>query len=412
LLEALCAAALRGYNVALMRWVLCFVLFCALVGLYVVWDRRNEAPIAGDRLTELRRGDIVRGVIAVGRVEPRTRVEVKSKANGILRRLYVDVAEPVRAGQVIAELDREILEARVAESEGRLLQARAGLKSSEAEVQRLEVERSDPELVYAERNWTRSRDLHQGGLASDDELDTARDRFEKSQYRLRLLGAQIEVAKADLDVARGRLKEVEAQAELARQELQETSITSPIDGLVLHRYLEEGDSVSSIRVAGGNATVVMTLGDLRELYVDGEVDEVDVGKIISRQKIRPDLSARVSIESFKDRIFHGRVTRVAPLGLEDQNGIVTFEVRIVLDNPEQLLLANMTANSQIVLEEKKDVLILSQAALITEREQRFALVYDQDTGRARRQEVRTGITDGSQVEIESGLDAGQKVVIP
>ena len=130
---------------------------------------------------------------------------------------------------------------------------------------------------------------------------------------------------------------------------------------------EQASAVSSIRSAGGNATIVMTLGDLSELYVDGEVDEVDVGKIISEQRIRPDLEARVSIESFKDRIFPGRVTRIAPLGLEDRNGIVTFEVRIVLENPEKLLLANMTANSQIVLEEKTDVLLLSQGACFGRR---------------------------------------------
>jgi HlyD family secretion protein len=180
----------------------------------------------------------------------------------------------------------------------------------------------------------------------------------------------------------------------------------------LHRYLEEGDSVSSIRVAGGNATTIMTLGDLSELYVDGEVDEVDVGKIISEQRIRADLVARVTVESFKERAFLGKVIRIAPLGLEDSNGIVTFEVRIVLENPEKLLLANMTANSQIVLEEKKDVLLLSQGALLTEKSARFALVYDPKTGTTTRREIGTGISDGSQVEITSGLEVGQKVLIP
>jgi HlyD family secretion protein len=122
--------------------------------------------------------------------------------------------------------------------------------------------------------------------------------------------------------------------------------------------------------------------------------------------------ARVTVESFKGRTFLGRVARIAPLGLEDSNGIVTFEVRIILENPEKLLLANMTANSQIVLEEKKDVLLLSQGALITEGRNRFAMVYDPASGVARRQEVTPGISDGREVEISSGLEPGQKVVIP
>jgi len=397
-----------------MRWIL--ILFLALVttgaGAYAWQSLHRPPPLSPDRLTEPRKGNIVRGVIAVGRVEPRTRIELKSKANGILRKLYVDVAEPVHVGQVLAELDREILQARVTESEGKVQGARGALESARAEVKRSEVEKSDPEIAYATRNWERAKKLHASGLASEDELDQTRDRFEKAEYRLRLLDATLEKAKAALAVATGGLKEVEAQAELARQELQEATILSTVDGVVLHRYLEEGDSVSSIRVAGGNATTIMTLGDLSELYVDGEVDEVDVGKIISQQRIRPDLVAKVAIESFKGRSFLGRVARIAPMGLEDLNGIVTFEVRIILENPEKLLLANMTANSQIILEEKKDELLLSQGALITDGKARYAIVYDPETGSSQRKEIVAGISDGSQVEIAGGLELGQKVVIP
>ncbi len=398
---------------AAMRWTILAVSLIAL-GLGGLWWRSSNRPppIPPERLTEPHVGNIVQGVIAVGRVEPRTRIDVKSKANGIIRKLHVDVSEPVRAGQVIAELDKEILEAGVAEAEGKLQQARGALESAKAEIRRLEVERSDPELAYARRNWERALKLHAGQLVSDDERDLARDRFDKAEYKVQLLDAQLQGSKAELATAEGKLKEVQAQAELASQELSEATIVSPIGGVVLHRYLEEGDSVSSIRVAGGNATIIMTLGDLSELYVDGEVDEVDVGKIIKEQKIRPNLEARVTVESFKGRTFLGRVARIAPLGLEDSNGIVTFEVRIILENPEKLLLANMTANSQIVLREKKEVLLLSQGALVTERDVRYALVYDPQTGRTVRKEIQTGISDGSQVEIAGGLEKGQKVLIP
>jgi HlyD family secretion protein len=396
-----------------MRWIALLVVLGLLCSGFFFWrGLRRPPPIPVERITEPKLGNIIRGVIAVGRVEPRTRVELKSKANGIIRKLHVDVSEPIRAGQVLVELDREILQARVDEGEGKLKQARGALDTARSEIKRLEVESGDPEIAFAKRNWERSKLLHAEGILSDGELDLARDRYEKAEYRLKIIDSEIEAAKATLASAEGRLQEVEAQAELARQELQEATIVSPIDGVVLHRYLEEGDSVSSIRVAGGNATIIMTLGDLSELYVDGEVDEVDVGKIISEQRIRPDLTARVTIESFKGRTFLGRVARIAPLGLEDSNGIVTFEVRIILENPERLLLANMTANSQIILEEKKDVLLLSQGALITEGRSRYAMVYDPTSGIARRQEVTPGISDGREVEISSGLEPGQKVVIP
>ncbi len=398
-----------------MRWfLLIIVLLCAVVGVYAWQWNVKPPPPPTERLVEPKKGNIVRGVIAVGRVEPRTRLELKSKANGIIRKLHVDVADPIKAGQVLVELDREILQARVDESEGKLAQARGAIDLAKADIHRIDVEKSDPDIAYATRNWERTQKLFTDGLVSEDERDQARDRFDKAQYKLRVLESQLAGANASLQTAEGKLKEIQAGAELSRQELQEATIVSPIDGIVLHRYLEEGDSVSSIRVAGGNATTIMTLGDLSELYVDGDVDEVDVGKIIAEQKIRPNLQARITVESFKGRTFLGRVARIAPLGLQDSNGITTYEVRIILDNPEKLLLANMTANSQIVLEEKKDVLLLSQGALITEGKARYATIYDPETGASRKQEVSAGISDGSQVEIAGDLvlKPGEKILIP
>jgi HlyD family secretion protein len=395
-----------------MRWAIVLLVLGALGGVLWWTTRSGPEPVPSDRITEPRIGSIVRGVIAVGRVEPRTRVDVKSKANGIIMKLHVDVSDTVRAGDVLVELDKEILEARLEEAEARLQQARGSVETAKANVARIGVEKKDPELDFAARNWERAKRLFEDKIVSEDERDQAKDRHEKARHRIEVLDSQLSVAQAEVTVAEGKLKEFQAQAELARQELLEATIVSPIDGVVLHRYLEEGDSVSSIRVAGGNATIIMTLGDLSELYVDGEVDEVDVGKIIAEQKIRPDLAARVTIESFRERTFSGRVARIAPLGLEDSNGIITFEVRITLENPERLLLANMTAISQIVLEEKKDVLLLSQGALVTEKGARYAYLVDPATGQRRRQEVQTGISDGSLVEISSGLKPGQKVLIP
>ena len=372
----------------------------------------RDEPIAPERITAAGRGTIVRGVIAVGRVEPRTRVELKSKAGGILERLLVDVNDEVKVGEIVAELDQEILAARVREAEGKLMQARAQVTLAKARLEESGVEKSDPEFEFARRNVGRIAALHESAIASEEELDLAHERHEKARYRFRLLEAQIKSSAAGLESAEGRVKEMEALADLARQELKEAVIVSPIDGVVLYRYLEEGDSVSSIRVAGGNATVLMTLGDLSELFVDGEVDEVDVGELIDQQRIREGLPARITVESFKQRKFAGRVARITPLGLEDQNGIVTFEIRIVFDNPERLLLANMTANSVIVLDEKTDTLVVSQGALITEAGARFVLVYDSESGQAQRQRVETGISDGTRVEILSGLKAGQKIVMP
>ncbi len=389
------------------------VIFALLIGGIFFWTAStSEEPIPLYRVVRPEIGNITRGVIAIGRVEPRTRIEVKSKANGLIRKLYVDVNDRVAADQMLAELDKEILDARVDEAEAKVTQARANLEHQRALLLQYELEKKDPEFAFAQRQWERVRKLNADGVASEDELDMAQERQEKAQYRLRVIEARIHVEKASIAAAEGRVQEVRALASLARQELKEADIRSPIDGVVLYRFLEEGDAVSSIRVAGGNSTVIMTIGDLSELYVDAEVDEADVGKIIAQQKIRPNLPARVTVDSFKDRTFDGVVSRITPLGLEDMNGIVTFEVRIILKNPTKLLLANMTANSLIVLEEKEGVLLISQGAVVNDRGTRYALVYDPETGKSERRKIQIGISDGSQVEVASGLLPGQQIVIP
>ncbi len=392
------------------RWALSVACFALAVVTAVGCTPKPSIP--KERIVEVREGRITRGVIAVGRVEPRTRVELKSKANGILQKLHVDVSDTVTAGQVLAELDREILESRVAEAEGKLAQARASVDLANADLKQLELEKDDPEFLFAKKNWERLQKLAEDEIASEEELETGLERKTKAEYRYRIVESRYEGALATVAAAKGALAESEALAARARQELAEAKIVSPIDGVVLYRYLEEGDAVSSIRVAGGNATVIMTLGDLSELYVDGEVDEIDVGRIIDGQRAKEALSARVTIESYKSREFFGRVTRVTPLGLEDENGIVTFEVRIVFDNPERLLLANMTANSQIIIEEKENALLVSQGALLTEGKKRFLEVYDPAKAEAVRREVKIGITDGAQVEVESGIAKGERIVLP
>ncbi len=162
-----------------MKWTVSLLIVAAVVGGVVIWKTSTERePIAPDRLVRPEMGDIVDGIIAIGRVEPRTRIEVKSKANGLIRKLYVDVNDRVTPGQVIAELDKEILEARVDEAEAKVRQARAELARHRALFVQLELEKKDPEFAFAERHWKRTSQLHAEGVASEDELDLAQERQE------------------------------------------------------------------------------------------------------------------------------------------------------------------------------------------------------------------------------------------
>jgi HlyD family secretion protein len=167
-----------------------------------------------------------------------------------------------------------------------------------------------------------------------------------------------------------------------------------------------GSPVSSILNLGANATLVMTLGDIDQVFVRGKVDEADIGRVRLGQP------ARIRVETFKDRAFSGRVTQISPMGVEKDN-VTNFEVRVSIDNPGKALKANMTANAEIVLEEHAGALIAPEAA-VTYDAQKNAFVDvaapGTKTGR-RRVPVKVGISNGTKIEILDGLKAGDKVVL-
>ena len=153
-------------------------------------------------------------------------------------------------------------------------------------------------------------------------------------------------AKSQAAVSKAEVEKARAALERYQTDLRYATITSPMDGLVLSRDVEVGDAVSSILVLGSQATLVMTLGDVSEVYVLGKVDEADIGRVYMGQR------ARIVVESFKEKSFEGKVTKISPLGKEKDN-VTTFEVRVSIRNPGGELKTNMTANAEIILEEKK-----------------------------------------------------------
>ena len=192
----------------------------------------------------------------------------------------------------------------------------------------------------------------------------------------------------------------------ADEDLRNSTITSPMDGLVLSRDVEVGDAVSSILVLGSQATRIMTLGDVSDVYVLGKVDEADIGRVYLGQP------ARIVVEAFKDRKFYGRVTKISPFGVEKEN-VTTFEVRVSIRNPGGELRANMSANAEIILEEKKSVLLAPEAAVIYDRQRKtFLEVPDpaSETGR-RRVACKLGISNGVKTEVLSGLNEGARVIL-
>jgi HlyD family secretion protein len=391
------------------RWRIGLVALAALmVGIPVLLRAIRPTPsIPKEKIVAVQRGDIARSVVAIGRVEPRSKVEVKSKANGIIRALLVDLGDTVEEGQILAELDKENLQARVREAQATLQAEDANLSVAKASETRARVEADNPALKFARRELERIQALSEQGVASQQDLDDAQRSYETAENRQRLLEADVTRAAALVTQAQARVAAAQAALDRAQENLRYASIRSPIAGIVLTRDTEVGDAVSSILNLGSAATLIMTLGDLSTVYVEGEVDEADVGPV------KPELPVRTTVESFPEESFSGTVTRVGPMGRE-RNNVTTFEVRVSISNPEGRLRVNMSANAEIILEEHREVLLIPEGALRYDRD-RQASVQLLDPGAAegsRSVAVQVGISNGRLAEILSGLEEKDSVVLP
>ncbi len=366
----------------------------------------SGTKIDPSRLGEATRSDIAKSVVATGKVEPITKVELKSKASGIVEKLMVDVNARVTRGQVLAILDRQEIEAQVEAQRAQLLAAQANVTSSEANVQHDRVDAQAPDLPMYRSALQRNQEMAKDGIVSQQVLENANRDYLSMENKQRVATAQVAVDSAKLSQAKAQVAQSQASLKQLVEELSYTTLTSPMDGVVLSRDVELGDAVSSILVLGSGATKVMTLGDTKQVYVDGKVDEADIAGVYMGQP------ARIRIESFKDRVFNGRVTRIAPLGVEKDN-VTTFSVRVSIDNSNGEIKANMTANAEIINLEHKNALVVPEQAINYDPQKKaFVNVPDPKVKDGMRKvEVAVGISNGSKTEILSGLKSGDKVVL-
>ena len=219
--------------------------------------------------------------------------------------------------------------------------------------------------------------------------------------------AQLVVNKAKVAQAQRRCTEEPTPAlNQLEEQLSYTTIYSPIDGIVLSRDVEMGDAVSSILVMGSAATLVMTIGDTSEVYVKGKVDESDIGKVYLGQP------ARIRVETFKDKTFNGKVTKISPMGVEKDN-VTTFEVRVSINNPGGELKAEMTANAEIILDEHKNVLMIPEGAMIYDKDKKASVEVPDPKAKDGKHKVALtiGISNGAKTEVLGGLKEGDQVVL-
>jgi len=378
-----------------------------VVGLGIALVRLAKGdPIDPNRLAKVTRGDVARSVIATGDIQPITKVEVKSKASGIVENLFVDINDRVKKGQQLAQLDQQEKADQVDAQRASLASAEANVTTYEANIDQDKVNASAPDLPMYKATLDRNAEMQEEGIVSKQALDDVNRDYLAALTKRDAARAQIGVDTAKLKQAHAQVLQSQASLKQLEEQLAYTTILAPMDGVILSRDVEMGDAVSSILVLGSTATLVMTEGDTSEVYVQGKVDEADIAHVYLGQP------ARIKVESFRDRLFSGKVTKIAPMGVEKDN-VTTFEVRVSINNPGGELKANMTANAEILLDEHKGVLTVPENAVIYDNQKNASVQVPDKSQKdgARKVAVKVGLSNGSVTEILSGLKEGDQVVL-
>jgi HlyD family secretion protein len=337
------------------------------LALLLAWGVSCTSGDASDvgSTASVERGRIQRIVVATGTVEPARELEVRPRIAGILERIHVADGDVVKKGQVLLEIERDLLESRVREAEA-------------------ELEQAQVEKRFAEIDLERSQQLERGGASSQQKHDAAR--------------AQFEAAQAGMARARAKLDTLSTQLSYA-------TVTSPLDGRVLRVYVEEGSAVSPVTAVTGG-TILLSLAATDELHLEGLVDENEIARVRSGQ------IASVQTEAYADRIFDGVVTEIAPLGVRIQN-VTYFEVEIEIVDPDaQLLLPRMSGDAEIVTEVVEGALLIPETALRYRGDQIFAEVVERaGEARGEEREIEIGIVEGARVQVLRGLEEGEQVTL-
>jgi HlyD family secretion protein len=366
----------------------------------------KRGTIDANHLAKATKGDVAKSVVATGKIQPITKVEVKSKASGIVEQLFVDINRVVKKGQPLAQLDKQEIEDQVAAAKAQLASAQANVTTFEANVEQDKVNAAAPDLPMYKLTLDRNVEMVKEGIVSQQTLDNANRDYLAALTKRDSAKAQIGVDNAKLRQAKAQVQQSEASLKQLEEQLGYTTILAPMDGEILSRDVEIGDAVSSILVLGSTATLVMTEGDTSEVYVQGKVDEADIAHVYMGQP------ARIKVESFRDRTFQGKVTKISPMGVEKDN-VTTFEVRVSINNPGGELKALMTANAEILLDEHKGVLTVPENAVMYDKDKKASVeIPDKSQKDGKRKiPVTVGLSNGSVTEIVAGLKEGDQVVL-
>ena len=361
------------------------VIIVALLIILFVVRRCTQSSAGGYQTATVTRGPITQLVTATGTLNPVVNVQVGSQVSGNIQKLSADFNSQVKSGEVVAQIDPALFQAAVTQAEGDLATAQAGLE-------------------LAKVNALRTQQLFNQKNSSQQDLDSANATLHQAEGNVKIKQGALDKAKADLD---------------------HCTITSPIDGVVISRNVDVGQTVA----ASLQAPVIFAIAnDLTKMQIDSNVAEADIGAVSIDQDVD------FTVDAFPTRTFHGKVVQVRNAPITVQN-VVTYDTVIGVSNSDLKLKPGMTANVSIIIEHKDNVLQLKNAALryrpadavtaeqpkptspptgqrpTAAREPRPGrTVYVLSYGRPKAVLIKTGISDGIATEVTEGLKEGDRVV--
>jgi HlyD family secretion protein len=413
----------------------------------VVWRHQHAASSPMFQVARLEKGTIESTISATGTCNAVVTVQVGSQVSGNIKALYADFNSRVKAGQLVALIDPELFEARVKQalanwqsSNAALENARANISKADADLasaraaeknQVAAVGKAKVAVADAKAKLARRVEMFNNGIISKEDFDTAQAAYDQAVAELEAAEAQhdaashsIEAAQAAYRASQTQLEVIQAQVRLnqaaldqARIDFAHTRITAPVDGIVVSRNMDVGQTVAASFQA---PTIFLVAQDLTKMQVDTNVDEADVGRVKVSQK------AKFTVDAYPGIVFQGLVTQVRKAPINVQN-VITYDAVIEVANPDLKLFPGMTANVNILCERRDNVLKLPNAALrfkppeatnktTTGRKPEggaWRFVYIPDTNlKAQAVRVQLGISDGNFTEVQQGeLQEGQQVIV-
>ena len=347
--------------------LLAVLIVAVFAGTFIYLFRRSKPAEVQYETLEAGIGTIVRSTIVTGKIQPRDEVNIKPQISGIISELYKEAGQKVKQGEIIAKV--------------KVIPDMNQLSSAQSRVRLAEVN-----AKQAKTDYEREKQLYDKNLVSADE-------YEKSYQQLQQANEEYASAKEALEIIRDGVSSSNASGS-------STLIRSTISGLILDVPVKVGNSVTMSNTFN-DGTTIATVADMDDLIFDGNIDETEVGKL------RGGMPVRITIGAIQDFSFDASLEYISPKATEN-NGANQFEIKASVKVPADVTVrSGYSANAEIVLEEARDVVVLQESAIQFDGEDTYVYLRT-DLGDERR-DVKTGISDGINIEIKSGLAEGDKV---